>query len=68
MPYNWPGRHEFELSYVDDLMPVSNIALIGCDVTSLDHAHLRVEYLLVSFFGLLLFPKLSDGSLDQCCC
>lgn len=48
MPYNWPGRHEFETAYVDDLLPVSNIALIGCDVFSLDHAHLRVEHFLVS--------------------
>ncbi|KAK9864220.1 hypothetical protein WJX84_010065 [Apatococcus fuscideae] len=46
MPYNWPTRHEFESAYVDDLSPVSNIALLGCGVLSLDHAHLRIEYML----------------------
>lgn len=47
MPYNWVGRHEFEGAYIDALAPVSNIRLLGCDVSSLDHAHLRIEAIMV---------------------
>ena len=67
MPYNWVGRHEFEAAYINDLAPVSNIRLLGCDVSSLDHAQLRIEAVMVSPYLMYLPMTQPASSCPQVC-
>ena len=64
MPYYWFNRHEFEQAYIDELAPLTNVRLLGCDVTEYQDAHLRIDRVKVPFFTL----NAGWRALDQLAC